>query len=719
MKRNLLRSMLAIICLLIGINGAFAAEGEELPVAENIAALKAMGNGAEVKLMLNDTKVTLAIESMAGMGSTQKTLIIEDETGGVQVMGADGWFVEESVFDKIFTEVGQTFNGYIYCRYVNEYGTVGIEAIADKTTTDTYEVTMTEIAPREITLAEACSADEMMRYVRLTDVTVNFDETQQMFPFVLHQGDDATDATLYFFDRMQNFISYDIDKEEYVFPKSIENLDGYIVNLDENVYGFIPQTVLPVIDDIATLKYDFVKNGSEVKLMLNSTKVTQAGSTMFNYIEDATGALKTDYSFCSLEGFYKNMALTGYIYGIITKDENGLCTIEMSDNTERSQIEAEETTIEPTESTLADIVADPVAIAYKYINLKNVTVTSEGDEWEAIFYLTDGENTITLENGTFWALPEDLLPEFGKLITVNGFIDVNWEGEFVFMPYGEDYDYELKPATEVNSIAELKAQNSGTSVKLNLKDMKVTVVERSPMGWDEEYDMFIEDESGAIQIGSDLPEYISENCFDKAGNILNGILYGTYYNGYSSISLNPSARTPESEITVTEGVATPKAITIDAIDMPTDEFRLVQICNAKMILDQIAGPTLVQGENTIIIQDRYNKAVDLIAKLTGENEEGAVAESLTIASATGILMQQATDWDEDTWEPIAYATYLVPVGEGLIEGTGTGINAVNSASQNSGDAYTIDGVKVRKAGESLNGLAKGLYIVNGKKVVIK
>lgn len=55
-----------------------------------------------------------------------------------------------------------------------------------------------------------------------------------------------------------------------------------------------------------------------------------------------------------------------------------------------------------------------------------------------------------------------------------------------------------------------------------------------------------------------------------------------------------------------------------------------------------------------------------------------------------------------------------------VDGTYTGINAVKGdTNAEVGDVYTTSGVKVRKAGESLDGLTKGLYIVNGKKVVIK
>lgn len=50
----------------------------------------------------------------------------------------------------------------------------------------------------------------------------------------------------------------------------------------------------------------------------------------------------------------------------------------------------------------------------------------------------------------------------------------------------------------------------------------------------------------------------------------------------------------------------------------------------------------------------------------------------------------------------------------------TGINAVvNDISKNNAAVYTISGVMVRRAGESLEGLPKGLYIVNGKKCLVR
>lgn len=57
---------------------------------------------------------------------------------------------------------------------------------------------------------------------------------------------------------------------------------------------------------------------------------------------------------------------------------------------------------------------------------------------------------------------------------------------------------------------------------------------------------------------------------------------------------------------------------------------------------------------------------------------------------------------------------------GTIEAYETGITDVNASSMfNNGDIYSINGVKVRANANSLRGLEKGIYIMNGKKYVVK
>ncbi len=49
----------------------------------------------------------------------------------------------------------------------------------------------------------------------------------------------------------------------------------------------------------------------------------------------------------------------------------------------------------------------------------------------------------------------------------------------------------------------------------------------------------------------------------------------------------------------------------------------------------------------------------------------------------------------------------------------TGISQVTSDHNNDGAIYSIDGIKLREKGESTEGLAKGIYIHNGKKFIVK
>jgi hypothetical protein len=69
---------------------------------------------------------------------------------------------------------------------------------------------------------------------------------------------------------------------------------------------------------------------------------------------------------------------------------------------------------------------------------------------------------------------------------------------------------------------------------------------------------------------------------------------------------------------------------------------------------------------------------------------------------------------EQAKQKIGDPRWLVEFDENL-----TGIDGINAAATLNGAVYTINGIKVREAGETLKGLSKGMYIINGKKYVVK
>lgn len=54
-----------------------------------------------------------------------------------------------------------------------------------------------------------------------------------------------------------------------------------------------------------------------------------------------------------------------------------------------------------------------------------------------------------------------------------------------------------------------------------------------------------------------------------------------------------------------------------------------------------------------------------------------------------------------------------------VTGTVTGIGSVTTGSCNTGNVYSISGVLVRRNAKNLDGLKQGIYICNGKKIVVK
>ena len=85
-----------------------------------------------------------------------------------------------------------------------------------------------------------------------------------------------------------------------------------------------------------------------------------------------------------------------------------------------------------------------------------------------------------------------------------------------------------------------------------------------------------------------------------------------------------------------------------------------------------------------------------------------------MVSAAALKAGKATITVTSTSNPSVSATCEITV----IPATGID-SVITEENIASGNVYTINGVKVLHAGESLNKLSKGLYIINGKKVVVK
>lgn len=242
--------------------------------------------------------------------------------------------------------------------------------------------------------------------------------------------------------------------------------------------------------------------------------------------------------------------------------------------------------------------------------------------------------------------------------------------------------YDVKEAA---SMAEFNAIEDGKLVKLALADARVNAF------YDLDGAYYVEDASGATVIkGVNLTK----------GTKLNGYIIGTkgsedvdYVNdpsqAYEYSLTVVDASLSAFEATETELVGTPMTIAEAAAQanygrlVTLSDVEITQIGNGmNKQLKDVAGNTM--------------KARDLFGVLPYDYEWPAKATSIT-----GVVLYYMTGW------------FLIPISAEAIVTNATGIETIhNSQFTVTNSIYNLQGIR-------LNGLQKGLNIVNGKKVVIR
>ena len=684
------------------VSDAASAETE----VANIAGLKTLSDGTSVKLALNNTKVTVHEMGMRG-----NTIIIEDESGAISLVSSMFDPGIADVLPDAFGSAGKVLNGYLYCTYVNDgYGTVGIST-NDKTAESEIEATETEIAPTVMTISEACTEANDSRFVEFQNVEMVYDEASYTYSIV--QGDSK--VTL--IDTYQK-MEYDDDYRMVVLG-NLKYIRGIIQNVGNGEYWFNPlgdpayeaEATVTEVENIAGLKT--LSDGTSVKLALNNTKVTvhemgMRGNTII--IEDESGAISLVSSMFDpgiadvLPNAFGSAGkvLNGYLYCTYVNDGYGTVGISTNDKTAESEIEATETEIAPTVMTISEACTE--ANDSRFVEFQNVEMVY--DEASYTYSIVQGDSKVTLID-TYQKMEYDddyRMVVLGNLKYIRGIIQNVGNGEYWFNPLG-DPAYEAEATvTEVENIAGLKTLSDGTSVKLALNNTKVTVHEMGMRG----NTIIIEDESGAISLVSSMFDPgiadVLPNAFGSAGKVLNGYLYCTYVNdGYGTVGISTNDKTAESEIEATETEIAPTVMTISEACTEANDSRFVEFQNVEMVYDEASYTySIVQGDSKVTLIDTYQKME--------YDDDYRMVVLGNLKYIRGIIQNVGNG--EYWFNPLGDPAY--EVDETL------GINGIVSESGLlKGNVYSVDGVMVRKAGESANGLTKGLYIVNGKKIAIK
>ena len=456
--------------------------------------------------------------------------------------------------------------------------------------------------------------------------------------------------------------------------------------------------------------YD-LKDGTDVNIKTSDAVISvwqYAGTGNFVCVQDGTGAVRLSDDMASMMsgiGLYAGSKVVGNIYAKY-REVDGTPTLVLADSTQFSSIDTEAAgevvDVAPVEMTIAE--AKQKSSISKYVEIKKAKMWADEDDW-SLFYISQGTDTIKVYD-KFWALPETFTAP-DTIEYVKGVVVLE-DDKYTIYPYGED----AVPVVvfEAENIAALANAEENSTVKLMLKDAQITVVSDGRWGTT----AYLEDESGAVEFG-DVYDFISsESELDlKEGTVFNGYIMVMYAGNWGGMQIMSTDETVTGSIfSVEDDTPTPMETTIAEVKKESNCSRFVSFKNTKIVTERsaededgyssITAIYMVQGTDSLQLYDAFGTLPVDDDNLT------VVPDSLL--SSEGIL---------------GYSDGIYYFSPSKIEiadaGPDTGINGVaaNASARKNADVYSVGGVKMRKEGQSLNGLSKGLYIINGKKVVIK
>ena len=660
----------------------------------NLAELRAIKVTSEwdevpVKLNLHDAKIT-ALHKSSDYGMEMIDFaILDDATGAIDISNLMMEATAEGTLEGDFAE-GSVLNGTLYATY-NWPNTLWASEDTEKS-----QITLTssKVVPTEATLAEVVKPENDLRLFKLQDVTIKNVGTEETPDFDICQGE----ASIELRDAFAKWASDGSDM-----PEKLKSVTGILYagyeSLDQETpkYFFTPLSYeatpaapeIPVVENIAALRQ--VEGGEmedpSVKLMLKNAKITYVQNTegevgpeysvMYALLEDETGAVEISdlVAKANLNNWFKGelkegVALNGYV---IVDYSSFFPRLIVNAETAKSEVTITPTEITPTVVTIADVQKPENHL--RMFELQNVELVKEDGSYA---FKQDGNIIAAVD------MFKNMLEEMPTNIeSVTGVLFLDLES-YCFVPIS----YEAAPAApiEVNSIAELNKlgeENEGATIKLKLTDAQITVADAYMNS------AIIEDKTGAFNAQYFFAEAVGTEMLKdefKQGAVLNGYLYATY--SYGSIEV--CDLTAESAITTTEAPVVPTEADFAEVLKAENNFRLYEFKNITVNKNESDKFQLVKGDAKAEIADR-----------TGSLDESMMANVESVVGYFRIV------GDEAEFTLLSYKT-----------ATPDGISALEVAAKNAA-VYNMNGAKVRNAGESVKGLAKGIYVVGGKKIVVK
>ena len=654
---------------------------DEVPytVVNNIAEAKALPNGTPVAVNLTNAKVALSTVTEEDISPSYT--FIEDETGAVALSRQFASQVEPNI------TAGKAYNGTLFGSFAFDTFGRGVISVTAKTPSSSLESTACEVAPVDVAVADIKTEEGFKnyfaKYVKLTNVAWGKVESTwggSDYYLIATRTEGEGEGAIEVQDSICFYDGY------YQFPANMPNfisfnsISGFVEkSYDGKVtfypYGKYDAVIKPAtkVENIGALKD--IPVGEDIILTLDKAVVTanvmgHSGSVML--LEDATGGIQVQGSnaWFGTEGLSDALGLTrdsleisGTVY--CRMESKGM--IALNDSTlERSQytVNPELVAVNPTVVDLNKVLDN------NYLNrlLKVNKLSIVNKEVESYGYV-------------------NIEPYF-----VQGTDSVGIYDMFQKLEYDASYNpLEIPFVKSVTGIIIEGSEETAWSpaVPNTLAPLAI------------EYVVFknFADNEIFIPTADAVAQAVSEGWFE-GGQTLGNTKKGT---------IDPATGL-ECEATrmqyagVKKGTAAKSVIVYVTGLQEIRGFAASTSSKDKRALE-ISAENIEDNSVTTAIADNA-------PNVTGVATLALDPEASYIVSFNGV--------DESHAEGADVALF----GIWFVKDAQTvGIKDIN-ANENIGnmfnaEVYTINGVKVRNAGQGLNGLKKGVYLINGKKAVVK
>ena len=340
----------------------------DLQTMDNIAAFKALADGTEAILKLNNAQVLYA-------GTND--IYVRDNTGAIDFFKTG-----------LTLTTGQVLNGSVIGKYTLYNNTPEL-AKTDNTKADNITATAGTVTPKTLTISEAKNEAYVCDFVKITGVTIVSRQEGNNTNFYATVGEDEVQI----FDKFkvvkgtpEENTTYDVEgimvlyKDVYeIYPtKDYTNGEGEEPPVDPD---------LPSVDNIAAFKA--LDNGTEAILKLNNAQVLYAGTNDV-YVRDNSGAIdffKTGLTFTT------GQVLNGSVIGKYTL-YNNTPELAKTDNTKADKITATAGTVTPKTLTIAE--AKNEAYVCDFVKITGVKIVSREEGSYTNVYATVGDDEVQI-----------------------------------------------------------------------------------------------------------------------------------------------------------------------------------------------------------------------------------------------------------------------------------------------------------------------------------